>query len=274
MISRLVLGPSGPLLLDPRRLGPPNRLIVLVSEELSTTAPPGRWPRPEPVSAALVARVAPRRLYARASLASAARLARPPGKDGSHRVRIVPEQALRARRRRRPDGLAFGRTRPLSRFAFRNTAVQRRRLRAAAATALLAGAIAAALFALGSLASSARELAGLESERRSLQRARVAIADHLVEEEALLAADEVDAWRPVAPLELLERISATLEPGERMRSFRLADGALTLVVASNRGLALVRSIGSIAGVHDATGSLRAGTAGATVTVEARTGAPR
>ncbi|MFW6260552.1 MAG: hypothetical protein ACOC6J_03105 [Spirochaetota bacterium] len=274
MIARLVLGPSGPLLLAQRRLGPRNRLIVLVSEELSTTAPPDRWPTQDPVSAVLVARVAPRRLYARASLASATGLARPPQADGPHRVSIVPEQALRARKRRRPDGRPFGQPRRLSRFAFRNTAVRRRRLRSAGAIALLTGAVAAGLFAFGSLASSARELTRLESERRSLQRARAAIADLLVEEKAVLAAGELDTQRPVAPLELLERISATLEPGERIRSFRLADDALTLVIASNRGLALVRSIGSIAGVHDATGSLRSGEAGTTVTVEARTGAHR
>ena len=273
MIARLVISPSGPLLLPPRRLGPPNRLIVIVSGELSTTTPPERWPTPEPASAALVARVASRRLYARASLATVTGLVEQPQKEGSHRLQILPEQALRARRRRRPDGLAFGRARPLSRFAFRNTAVRRRRLRAAAASVLLTGALAVALTSIGSLTSSARELTRLESELRSLHRARAAIAGLLVEEEALLAADEADTQRPVAPLELLERIAETLESGERIHSFRLSDDALTLVVASNRGLALVRQIEGIAGVHDATGSLRAGKAGATVTAEARAGAP-
>lgn len=274
MIARLVLTESGPALLRPRSFGPPRRLVVVVSDELSTAAPPHAWPTPTHPSNVLVARVGTSRLYARTTLGETA-IANGGLPEAGHLLRtIVPEQAVRARRPPRERGRRARRPRRLALFAFRDAATSRRRLRTAALGAVLAGALALGSVALRSHAASAHELAALEAERLSLHRARATVAELDLETTLLQADGEVAGSPRVAPAQILSRIARTLEPGELVRSFRVSEDRLTVVVSSARGLAVARSIGALDGVGETSGSLHDGDDDATVIVQARAGAAR
>lgn len=272
MIARLVLGESGPKLVRPRDLGPSHRLVVLLSRELSTSAPPRAWPAPTSRSAVLVARLEAHRLYARASLRDTVGAIDASTRHRRHSTMMVPEEALRVRRDRRRSAWrphAGG----LARFAFRDVAARSRRMRLAAFGILLAAALTVGTVALRSHASSSIELQALETERRSLGRARATIAELEIEAKTLRAHADVDPPPSgVVPADLLSRIVATLEDGELVESYRVSGDRLTLVVASGRGLAVARSIDALAGVREVTGALRANEHGTTVTVDARIGA--
>lgn len=274
MIARLALAESGPRLLRPRQLGPPRRLLVVVSDELSTATPPHSWPTPAAPSGVLEARFGTTRLYARAALGETAGATRGLPETRHLHSTMVPEQALRARRATNARARRARRPRRLSRFAFRDAATIRRRRRAAVLGLVLVGGFVLGSVALRSHVWSNRELGALAAQLASLQRARVTIAELDLEAHGLQADADLAPPPRIAPAGLLSQIAETLEPGELVRSFRVSGDRLTLVVRSARGLGVVRSIGALEGVHDATGVVRTGDDDATVTVEARAGDAR
>lgn len=274
MIARLALGEPGPVLGQPRRFGSANRLVVVLSADLSTTAPPHRWPDRPRGRDVLEARVRSERLYARSSLVDAAGgLPRAPS-TRNHRALIVPEQALRARRSAGHRGARARRPRRLSRYAFRDTAGRRDRLRRHLVVAAALASLVVLGVTAGSIASSARALAHLEADRRSLERVREAIVAFENEARRREASDEPAAAAQSSPVELISRIVSVLEPGELIGSVRLSGDRLTVVVASSRGLDVARAIGALPGVRDAVGTVRAEETRSTVTVEARVGGAR